>query len=68
VSDHESDFGFVLDVGRVVDEDVEVVIVPDAFIGPSSLLKASLVGVLQEDGTAPTIGSMETVRRPINQY
>jgi len=68
VSDHESDFGFVLDVGRVVDEDVEVVIVPDAFIDPSSLLKASLVGVLQEDGTAPTIGSMETVRRPINQY
>ena len=71
MSDHESDFGFVLDVGRVVDEDVEVVTVPDvpdAFIDPSSLLKASLVGVLQEDGTAPTIGSMETVRRPINQY
>ena len=59
------DFEFVLDVDRVVDGDVEVV--PDVLIDPSSLLKASLLGVLQEDGTAPTIGSMETVRRPINQ-
>lgn len=53
----------MLDVGRLVDEDVQVA---DVFID-SSLLKVSLTGILQEDGTAPTIGSMGTVRRPIDQ-
>jgi len=67
VSDDESDFGSdVLDEDRVGD-DVEAGTVPDA-LPDSSLLKASSVKILQEDGLAPTIGSMETMRRLIDQY